>query len=243
MQTRTIIIGMGEIGTSLFNIFKGYYPVEGVDIVKEKNMRSGSQPMKDCDVMHICVRYDDDFIVNMKQYIHKYKPTVVDVCTTVPPGTTESLYSMACHSTTRGLHPHLETGLRSIRKHIGGPYAEALSNYFSFLGIPCETHERAITTELLHILNNVHYGINLAFSDEASRLCRRYGVDFYDYLKYTEDNNRGYMKLGHPTKVRPILTPPGGKIGGHCVVASANLIPDENMGDLFRIISRYNEKK
>ena len=77
------------------------------------------------------------------------------------------------------------------------------------------------------------------FADEAAKLCRYYGVDYYDYMKYTESNNDGYIALGHKTKVRSILTPPNGKIGGHCVNMSAGLIPKEVRPKMINELADY----
>lgn len=238
----TLIIGRGEVGNSLYQVLKEKYPVWCDDTRKELRI------MKDCpstfDVLHVCTRHGADFIPNVQAWMKKYRPRIVNICTTVPPGIMEELEKSAdgfCHSTTRGLHPNLAESIKLIPKHVGGTMAPELAQYFEKAGIPCVTHARARTTALLHILNNVHYGVNLIFADEAARLCRRYGVDYFDYMLYTKSNNDGYADLGHPTKVRPILTPPGGRIGGHCVAHSATLIPEEERTELFNRVASYNE--
>jgi UDP-N-acetyl-D-mannosaminuronate dehydrogenase len=177
-------------------------------------------------------------------YFKKYKPAIVNICTTIPPETVDELEKTGinfCHSTTRGLHPNLAESVKVITKHIGGACADELAAYFNVARVPCITHNKAKTTALLHILNNVHYGVNLIFADEAAHLCRMHGVDFFDYLLYTKTNNDGYSALGHPTKVRPVLTPPGGKIGGHCVTHSATLIKPAERETLFNHVAEYNE--
>ncbi len=237
-STNTLIVGAGEIGSSLYEILTHFYPVWMTDILPEKSKMDGCP--KKIDVMHVCIRYSENFFNIISEYIHVYNPDYMDICTTVPVGTTEKISPDACHSTTRGLHPHLVTGLKTIPKHIGGGEAESFRQYFYKAGIPSIAHPKSRTTELLHILNNAHYGVNLMFADDAAKLCREYGVDFFDYLKYTESNNDGYLALGHKTKVRPILTPPGGRIGGHCVNMSAGLIPEEKRPPLIDRLAKYN---
>jgi UDP-N-acetyl-D-mannosaminuronate dehydrogenase len=239
---KTIIIGVGEIGSALQSILSKAYPhqVWALDIIQEKTYLEGCPPT--IDVMHICLRHSQDFNKQVKEYVEKYKPQIVNICTTAPVGTTESFGKRNfVHSTTRGLHPNLITGLVAIPKHVGGDlqYARILSAYFNKAGVECVLHNCSATTELLHILNNVHYGINLIFADEAAKLCREYGVDYLDYLAYTQTNNRGYVALGHDSKVRPILTPPNGRIGGHCVVMSANLIPQDKRNVLVNHLAHY----
>lgn len=239
----SVILGMGEVGSAHYEVLSKKYDVWGLDIKPElckTNAQEKEPPVN--QILHVCIRYSDKFIKEVNAAIEVYKPSCINICTTVPPGTTEQLSLSACHSTTRGLHPNLKLSLLVITKHIGGGMAPELKNYFEYAGIPCEIHRQARTTELLHILNNTHYGVNLAFADEAAKLCREYGVDYYAYMKYCETNNSGYSALDHRTKVRPILTPPGDKIGGHCVTMSANLIPKELRGTLFEKVATYNDK-
>lgn len=238
----TLILGRGEVGNSLYQVLKNHYSVWCEDTRRDLRV------MKDCpitvDVLHVCIRYGADFEMALGTASYKYKPRIINICTTLPPDIMDRLEKTGdhfCHSTTRGLHPNLSESLKLIPKHIGGARASELAQYFDKAGVPCVTHARARTTALLHILNNVHYGVNLIFADEAAKLCRRYGVDYFDYLLYTKSNNDGYADLGHATKVRPILTPPGGKIGGHCVTHSATLIPEDERPDLFNRVAAYNE--
>lgn len=236
----SIILGMGEVGSAHYRILSDVYPAWGVDKVIElnkTNQDTATPPVG--QILHVCIRYSETFTEAVNQAIKDYQPMALNICSTVPCGTTESFSENACHSTTRGLHPNLEVGLRTIKKHVGGGAAPQMKDYFQAAGIFCEIHLKSRTTELLHILNNSHYGINLMFADEAAKLCRLYGVDYYDYMKYTESNNAGYRAIGHATKVRPILTPPNGKIGGHCVNMSAGLIPDDLKTPLIAELSKY----
>lgn len=235
----TLIIGMGEIGNSLCKILSKVYDVQVRD-TPEIELKFPIQ------MMHICIRYSDEFEKIVSDYIKEYSPDYVNICSTVPPGTTARIQSnfpvcRIAHSTTRGLHPNLAEGMLTIKKHIGSPYAEEFKTYFEEAKIPCVAHQTAITTELAHILNNATYGINLMFADEMARLCRHYGVDYTEAVTlYTMTNNEGYEKLGHPSKRRMVLTPPNGKIGGHCVVQSANLIEEHLRQPLLNRLAEYN---
>ena len=232
---RTLIIGLGEVGNALYNVLKPTYDVQFLDI-QEKEIKL---PI---DIIHICFRYCDNYIDIVNNYIEKYNPLLINICSTVPVGTTSEFGSLAVHSTTRGLHPKLEEGIKKIIKHIGGEKANEVYAYFKSAGIDCICHKKPETTELAHILNNAAYGINLMLADEMQKICRYYGVDYYEsVMKYTETNNEGYIALDNPSKVRPILTPPNGWIGGHCVQMSANLIPEEIRGNLIKELTTYGD--
>lgn len=240
----TLIIGMGEIGRSLCSLIQ-----PGKIYTRDMSDPDWEIPEGGFGIMHVAIRYSETFVQTVIDYAKEYDPKIISVLTTTVPGTCELIENetgiKTCHSTTRGLHPHLQMGMQTIVKHIGGPLpaASILSEHFGSLGIECVIHQSARTTELLHVLNNCHYGINLMFADEASKLCRQFGVDYSQYMFYTATNNEGYTRMGHDSKVRPVLTPPGGKIGGHCVSHSAGLIPDEMRTPMIEMLSKYNERK
>lgn len=214
----TLIVGMGEVGRALQAVLSPHYKVYPKDLA-DATIPDG------IEMMHVCIRHSDRFCDIVRGYAETYKPKLIDICTTVPPGTTGSFGSCAVHSTTRGLHPNLALGLKTITKHIGGPCSEAVADYFRVAGVRCVTHRRAVTTELAHLLNNIAYGTSLMFADEAAAICRQYGVDYSEaVMHYTRTNNEGFRALDHDSKCRMVLTPPGGRIGGHCVTQAARML-------------------
>lgn len=248
MEDRTtsiLIVGYGEVGRAHAEVLAGSprHEVCAIDIVPER-VPSTLRPPKNwpVDVILFAMRYSDSFVSTCRAYVHGRAPKLIGVLSTVPPGTTKSIDSCAVHSTTRGLHPNLAEGLRTIPKHYGGGYASQLARIFSCAGIPTgRVHAKAATTELAHILNNTAYAVNCVLADEMTRVCRHYGVDYFEaVMEYTRTNNDGFMALGHSSKVRYILTPPGGHLGGHCIQQSAALIPKDLRGVLIDAAATYN---
>lgn len=236
---KSLVIGRGEVGKALVEILEPHYETY------VKDLEEIELPER-FDILHVCIRYSPDFLGVVRAYVDRFGPSIVNICSTVPPGTTERLGTNAVHSTTRGLHPNLVDGLRAHVKHIGGPKSDKVARYFAKAGIACHTHSRARTTELAHLLNNLSYGVNLMFADEMARICRQFGVDYYEaVMLYTETNNKGFERLDHRSKRRMILTPPGGHIGGHCIVQNAQIllpILEESGGNfpLVAAIAGYN---
>lgn len=243
-----LVIGVGEVGRAHLEILRRIHPTRGLDIVTGWH----GEKIEQCDVLHIATRYDaSSFISMVCDYAKRFKPRIISVLSTIPPGTCQEIQDITgistCHSTTRGLHPNLERGLRTIVKHIGGTGSDELADYFADAGILCRAHRRAETTELAHILNNLSYAVNLAFADEMSRVCRQYGVDYIEaVMDYTRTHNEGYTALDHTSKQRMVLTPPNGKIGGHCLVQNAQMIAPLLRGagvkaPLIEMIERFND--
>jgi UDP-N-acetyl-D-mannosaminuronate dehydrogenase len=237
---KSIVIGScGEVGSSLIRVLKPVYPqTYGIDLY-ENEAPSGLS----IDIMHVCIRYSDNFLAVVRDYMSEIKPTLVNVCSTVPPGTCEQLGDNVVHSTTRGLHPRLDEGLKTISKFVAGPRAFEVSEYFKKAGVPCETWPMARMSELAHVLNNLSYAVNVVFADEMAKICRHYGLDYYEVvMRYTQANNDGFSNLGHKSKCRMILTPPNGKIGGHCLTQAAGLLPKEIRTPMVEIVSNFNER-
>lgn len=230
-----LVIGLGEVGRAHLNLLKEKHETYGRDLEESEGTPDGP-----FDILHICIRHSPEFLDIVRGYVVRYKPALVNVCTTVPPGTCEKIGPNVVHSTTRGLHPNLEEGLLTITKHVGGHDAEKVARYFRKAGIGCVTHKKSRTTELAHLLNNAAYGVNLMFADEMQKVCRHYGVDYTQAVTlYTMTNNAGYRALDHESKCRMVLTPPGGRIGGHCVNMSAGLIADVVKTPLLELLARY----
>lgn len=241
-----LIIGNGEVGNAHWKILSRKYSHIFVKDKEKTLINRYNKKIKEIDIMFIALQHDDKFNDIIHTYISEYCPKYVNILTTVPCGTTDNLAKnhsniKFSHSTTRGLHPNLEKGLLTITKHIGGEGSENIKYFLEEAGFNCIAHKQSKTTELAHILNNSAYGINIAFAKEMADICRHYGVDYQEaVIRYTMTNNEGYEKLDHKSKCRPILTPPD-KIGGHCVIMSANLIPTDVRGKLLNSLAGWNE--
>lgn len=255
MIDRTILIGFGEVGQAHFKNLARVYP--GKIFYKDKgeqifdsNGKEWAYDGMGFDLMLIATQCDpnnmEPFYKMVGEYDAKFNPMYVDILTTTPCGACEELEEY-CHaiitkSTIRGMHPYLDKFLRDIPKHIGGPSADVMKGYYDRAGIDCVTHAKARATELFHVLNNSDYGVAIMKAKENYDLCRAYGISYMEWLKYKQTNNDGFIKAGYPDKVSPILTPPDGRIGGHCVCYSATTIPTDKRGPLMDMLSSYNER-
>ena len=246
-MSHSVVVGMGEVGSSLANILEHAGQKVFRKDIAEAEIPSG------CGVLHLCLNYaalgKEKWLELARHYIALYKPALVDVCSTTPPGTTRLLGRIACHSTTRGLHPHLEAGLLNIAKHVGGPRAKDLAAYYAASGIRCMTHGSPDTTEAAHLAHLIDYGIQLITADWGQAFCRQANVDYIEaWTKYRDSHNSGFLALDMPSKVRMNLTPPGGRIGGHCIRQAAQIVLDagysfSRLQPLVELLARYNDEK
>lgn len=212
-----LIIGAGEVGRALYNVLKNHYKVFLRD--KDDNLEGRF------NVLHICYPPVKNFIKITKNYIKQYKPFLVIIHATVPVGTTRKVDVSAVHSPIRGIHPHLEKGIKTFVKYFGGKKAKEAAKIFSKIGIKTLTFKKPETTELLKILDTTYYGWNIIFNKEVKKICDKYKLDFDEvYTIANKDYNEGYKKLGMSHVIRPVLKYMPGKIGGHCIIANCHLL-------------------
>jgi UDP-N-acetyl-D-mannosaminuronate dehydrogenase len=224
------IVGYGEVGSSLDVIYKkSNFTSYVIDTFKQIN----TFPSK-VDVLNICIPYNNTFVDDVINYINTYTPKVTIIHSTVLPDTTNIIiYKLGntksvVYSPIRGVHPNLEQGIKTFTKFVGGEDKEAVDyvvNHLSKLDIQCEVVENSVAAELAKILCTTYYGLCIAFHNDIAKLCRQHNVKFEEVAtKWNKSYNEGYTKLNMPHVVRPVLYPPRGKIGGHCVINNTKLL-------------------
>src|SRR3990167_3215062 len=90
----TLIIGAGEVGSSLRRVLEPYYNVEVVD---KEPIDIAEHP----EIMHICFGYSDNFVEEVRGYQEKYKPQYTVIHSSVPIGTSRKCGSIFSRSTDR----------------------------------------------------------------------------------------------------------------------------------------------
>lgn len=215
------ILGCGEVGKALME----FYNEPLLADVGFSNLTDG------LDVLNICIPWSDSFEPTVLGHCLQFHPALVIIHSTVPVGTTFSIYNQypfTVHSPVRGQHPNLSDGLRTFVKFIGsddvivGARAE---KHLGSLGMPVVNIEKSKTTELLKLLDTTYYGLCIAFHDYASKLCDLTETDFDIVMTAANITyNQGYSKLEKFQYIRPILKPPSGPIGGHCIIPNLKLL-------------------
>jgi len=225
---KSLIIGAGEVGKSLYKVLKNYHKI---DIRDKKN-----QYLNKYEILHICFPYSKSFINYVKKYQNIYNPKYTIIHSTVPVGTSRKC--KAYHSPIRGKHPFLEKSIKIFVKYLA-PKNTFLKKYFEKASIKIEMFDKPETTELLKILSTTYYAWNIIFCKEAKKLCDKLKLNFNEvYTKANKSYNEGYKKLGKTNVIRPILKPIPGKIGGHCLIPNCKLLKC----NLTKIILNFNKR-
>ena len=225
MRSRThVVCGLGEVGSALAAVLDSAPASRVVRVDPAKGYELHGAP-QDVDFLHVCIPYGDHFEQAVRGYHESLSPDILVIHSSVPVGTTRLIGSEAVHSPIEGLHPHLKRSIRTFPKWFGGEKAAEAAAPFQELGIRTRINLLPETTELAKLLSTSAYGIDLLKAKEQAQICRQTGVSYQEaVLAYSKDYNESYAILGRPEYCRPLLFPPQGPIGGHCVLPNARLL-------------------
>jgi len=243
MNKKILIAGCGDVGKVILRIEKeAGNKCEILDPV-----HNGGQITKNHFIMHACFPYSHFFEESIIRYCRAYKPKYVIIHSTVKPGTTNSIQKTVSpilfYSPIRGCHDHLYEAVKNhFIKYIASSFVENnqakkdIISHFEELNIKWEWWAgKSIGLELAKILSTTYYGWNILYAKEVKKLCDKYGVDYKNvYTQANKSYNQGYESIGRPQFIRPILYPPDGIIGGHCVTQNIELLPNCDLKFFFK---------
>jgi UDP-N-acetyl-D-mannosaminuronate dehydrogenase len=237
-NNNVLIAGFGEVGSAIGRIEKEN---KNTVFVLDPSVLIIPGTSLEYEVLHICFPYSKDFENQCVKYIERYRPRLVIIHSTVVPGTTENIRKQTgrhvVHSFVRGVHPNLYEGINTFVKYVGGDdvvSTEAAVNYLTNLGLKVEKLSSSKHSEAAKIFDTSYYGWCILFTKETKKYCDEHGLNFEEV--YTRPNityNEGYEKLGMKNVVRPVLYPPSGEIGGHCVTNNFQLLEVTKLKKIF----------
>lgn len=212
LNYKALVIGRGEVGQALSNIFL----CEAIDL--------GERAVCDqYEFLHIAFPWSEDFESEVQRYQEIFNPLYTIIHSTVPVGT--SLRLGAIHSPIRGMAPNIEQGIRTFTKFLGGKDAYQVAEYFRDMGLRIILCDKSETTELGMLLGTECYRINIDFAKYAKEKCDQHWVNYNEaYTLFAKEYNDGWIKLGQPEYVRQVLQPIMKPIGGHCLMMNKDLI-------------------
>jgi len=232
-MVRIGILGYGEIGQAIARFYTR-------PLVKDLKRDDG---LLDLDILHVCIPWSEKFVSIVKKEIKKSGAKLTIIHSTVVPGTTKKLGSTTVHSPVRGVHPHLHKGIKTFVKYIGADNKKAglaAQKHLQSLGIKTKVFPSSATTELGKLLDTTYYGVAIAWHGEMKKMCDKLGVNFDDAISdFNRTYNEGYKKLGMDHVIRPVLSAPKGKIGGHCVISNTKLLKKQVKSKAIDLILKY----
>jgi len=247
-----LIIGLGEIGHTLFALLneqKKDFSVYGLDLDEAKMRQlaqNGGDIPSQVDTMHVCLPCvsPKKFMDAVAGYVEEFKPKLVIVNSTVPPGTTLKVAAKCkcavAHSPSRGVHKnaeHMAWEMKRWIKYVGGADAagaELAKVHFEKLGLKVKVLKSCKETELAKLFETTYRAWMIACFQEMHRISKAFGADFNETVDFLEDTHRVRFD-------RPVMFP--GVIGGHCLIPNTKLLLDAFDSEFLRLILKSNEQR
>ena len=241
------ILGYGEVGQAITQLYRNHRSRKrfgGQIKIKDLSKDGG---LTGVEILHICIPWSKNFVKIVKREIKKVKPRSTIIHSTVAPGTTKKIGGMIVHSPVRGVHPELFRGIKTFIKYIGADNKKAgilAKKHLESLEIKTKVFYPSTTTEIGKLLDTTYYGLVIAWHGEMKKLCDRYRISFEQAVAdFNKTYNEGYTKLGKKNVIRPVLYPPKGGIGGHCVCQNAQILKKHFRSQVIDLILKYKPRK
>lgn len=250
MPETVLILGLGEVGHSLFELFdgSGKFDAYGFDSDEEKvKTIAGNRKLPDqIAFMHVCYPCIDQakFVKTTVEYMEKFKPKLTIIESTVAPGTCERIHKVAgshlVHSPIRGMHKTIEAMKKDIlfwKKYVGGTSKEAAEitrKHFEKLGLKVKILKGPAETELAKLFETTYRTWMIACFQEMHRISRHFSADFDEVVDMLEDIQR--VDLNKPLHYPDV-------IGGHCLIPNTELLLKSYDSEFLELILKSNEKR
>lgn len=226
---KAVLIGYGEIGKGIFDVFSKYHEISIQDPAKGYEL--GLVP---CDIILVAIPFNDNFETVILEARIKCQCMNILVFSTVPIGTCSKI--RACHCPIEGKHPNLAESIRRTDKWLGGENKiceKFLKDAeFNIIKLNNPSH-----TEFLKLRSTTLYGINIEFARYSKEVCGKLGLD-YDFVKKWDNwVNDLYISFNMNWAMRYILDPPNGPKGGHCVTSNAKILNKQYPNDIVKIVA------
>lgn len=251
VKESVLVVGLGEIGHTLFAVIKTSkkFEVYGVDLDKAKMAALGqseSNLPKTIDTLQVCLPcpVSENFVEIIRSYVEKYKPKLVIINSTVPPGTTlkvaKECKCKVAHSPARGVHindQHMIWEMKRWTKYVGGAdtaAGEAAKSHFEKVGLKVKVLRSCRETELAKLFETTYRAWMITCFQEMHRISRTFDAEFDQAVDFLADTHKERLD-------RPVMFP--GVIRGHCLIPNTELLLKSYDSDMLRLILQSNEKR
>lgn len=249
LKEKILVIGLGEVGTAIFDLLQesGKFQVYGLDLDKTKMKATKQKALPtSTDIIHVCLPCKDQtkFAEIVANYARRFKPKLLIIESTVPPGTTMNVSNhcacLVAHSPLRGVHKsseHMKWELKRWKKYVGGATSEAAKvadRHYRKLGLKTKILHSCRETELAKLFETTYRAWMITCFQEMHRIARHFEARFDEVADFLADTHR--VRLD-----RPIMFPD--VIGRHCVIPNVELLLEQYDSKLLRLILESNEKR
>ena len=217
-----VIVGMGEVGTAIFDLLKEKINCCGDDIDKQK-LRG--ELTGEVEFLHICIPFKTfhKFRETVEKKIAKYNPRAVVIHSTVEPYTTNSIQmyyatTPIIYSPVRGVHIRFLQDLKRYTKFFACdiPVNNFVYHKFKERFKKIKQTRSTLTCEMSKLLiDTTYYGYLINYAQMTKIICDKHKIDYDELWEFADEINK---YLGNRPKMF------AGVIGGHCVLPNLELL-------------------
>ena len=233
-KPKTLVVGLGEVGGALAEVLERNEPVLKHDLERREFADA-------IGIMHLCIPFQsrEQFEPAACEYIHRFKPELTIINSTVLPGTTRSIAlqtgTSVAYSPVRGKHVKMVQDLLHYKKFVAAQedsWADRAEQHFRGHGIKTRRIAKPETLEVAKLGETTYFGTIIAFAQELNRYVERVGGDYNEATEFFEE-----VAFLPRQKYFP------GFIGGHCVIPNINLLLKIAPAPLLEAILDSNQRR
>ncbi|HLZ35725.1 MAG TPA: hypothetical protein VKP13_17105 [Nitrospira sp.] len=233
-RKKVVVVGLGEVGSPLFEIASRHHETIGVDI------EPLAKKFRGIDVMHVCFPFQiKDFVGETTRRIELFKPALTIIESTVAVGTTRAVAERSgtavVNSPVRGKHVRMAEDLFHYTKFVGALDSAAgkrAAEHFQSLGMKTRILPSPEATELAKLTETTYFGLIIAWAQQVERYCDQLGLNYDEVVSIYEE-----VRFFPPVKYFP------GVIGGHCVLPNIEILSRLGHSEFLHAIKWSNRKK
>jgi hypothetical protein len=226
-RMKAVLIGYGEIGKGVFDVFSMYHDITPHDPDQNKTA------VGKYDIMLVTIPPIKGFVQVIKDYQKQYGVKSTIVFGTTPIGTCSQID--AVHCPVEGRHPNLAESIRITDKWLGGKDKLA-HRFITEAEFTIHQLDRPEFTEFLKLRSTTVYGLNIEFARYSKDVCDSLGLNFEETKEWDKWVNRIYSHFGMDWARRYILDAPEGPKGGHCVTPNAKILNKQFPNKMVKIV-------
>lgn len=242
-MVKVAVIGLGEVGYSLFNILKSSeeFEVYGYDINNKISRNQFNEIPRDIDFLHITYPYNEKFIDSTIHYIKKLNVKNVIIHSTVSVGTTRTIYHQInkpiAYSPTRGKHPNMKRHLMFWPKWVASYPEDSIPifvGHLKNLGFHVKVSDKPETLELAKLFETAYRAVMIATWHEIHRLSIKFNADIKDIARFIAE-------IHEVLKDRPVFYPD--LIGGHCLIPNTEILNQLDAESIWKFVLESNKRR
>lgn len=235
---RCVLVGFGEIGKGVKRVYGIKHTIAVYDPITQPVMPATHEPY---DLLLVAIPHSEAFIEQVRGYQRAFGVKATLVFSTTPVGTCRRLG--AVHCPIEGRHPDLAESIAVTERWLGGA-DPTVFEFFTEAKMPYRMLPSPEHTEFLKLRSTTVYGVNIEFARYCKAVCDDIGMDYAECKAWDAWYNRLYGEyFRQPQFTRPLLDPPTGAKGGHCVTPNARILMEQYPSPLVASVAEVTYRK